>query len=145
MDRERISITVRGRYLGVLVLVIAQAIIGIIHVVFGFWIFSSIPNANGLLFVDYSSSTVYSIYTIIFGACALIFSAGLWIHKMHGWIGTVAILVFVVLADTLTLLNLPAVPGIPKFAAYGEITYSILVLTYLIQPHILAKYGIRAA
>ena len=58
--------------------------------------------------------------------------------------GTVAIAVFVIAADAFTLLDLPSVPGIPKFAGYGEITYSILLLLYLMQNYIRAKYKIRS-
>ncbi|HTY75430.1 MAG TPA: hypothetical protein VMD05_07690, partial [Candidatus Nanoarchaeia archaeon] len=60
-----------------------------------------------------------------------------------GWIGTFAVLLFVIAADSLTLLDLPSVPGIPKFACYGEITYSVIIMLYLMQAHVRKKYGIK--
>ena len=56
-----------------------------------------------------------------------------------GWFGTVFILLFVTIADTLTLLSLPSIPGIPRFAAVAEIVYSVILLLYLVQPQIRAK------
>jgi hypothetical protein len=35
---------------------------------------------------------------------------------------------------------LPSIPGIPKFAGFTEIAYSILVLGYLLQTRIRRKY-----
>jgi hypothetical protein len=37
-------------------------------------------------------------------------------------------LTFVIVADVLTLLNLPRIPGISKLAAAAEIGYSVFVL-----------------
>jgi hypothetical protein len=34
------------------------------------------------------------------------------------------------------MLNLPSVPGIPKFAGYGEIPYNTIILLYLGQKRI---------
>ncbi|NLF89487.1 hypothetical protein GX563_11785 [Candidatus Bathyarchaeota archaeon] len=39
---------------------------------------------------------------------------------------------FVIAADSLTLMNLPSVPGIPKAPAVVEIIYSIIVTGYLL-------------
>jgi len=73
---------------------------------------------------------IYSMYTVFFGLEALLFAFGLWIRKGWGWFGTVLTLTFVVIADALTLLNLPSISGFPKFAAVGEIVYSVIVLLY---------------
>ena len=74
---------------------------------------------------------IYSLYTISFGFLALLFAFGLWIGKDWGWFGTVLILTFVLVADALTLLDLPSISGIPKFAAPVEIIYSVIALLYL--------------
>jgi hypothetical protein len=70
------------------------------------------------------------------------FASLLWLQSRWGWVGTVAVSVFVIAADSLTLLNLPSIPGIPKFAGFGEITYSIIVIVYLLQAHIKIAYRI---
>ena len=119
-------------------------LVGFIHVVFGFWLLLA-PRAEpfALFGNGYFSSDIYSSYTIVFGLLTLIFSAGLWLEKRWSWVGTFAVLVFVIIADSLTLLDLPSVPGIPKFAGFGEITYSILVIIYMLQAHVRAKYKIQ--
>jgi hypothetical protein len=53
------------------------------------------------------------------------------VGKSWGWFGTVSTLLFVIVADALTLLNFPSVPGIPKLAAAAEIGYRVFVLLYL--------------
>jgi len=53
--------------------------------------------------------------------------------KKMGLLGTIGVSTFVVVADSLTVLDLPSVPGIPKFAAAFEITYSLLIVIYLLQ------------
>ncbi len=127
--RPRQLPTFRGRSLGVTALVGAQVLVGFIHVIFGFWLLSVAPD-------------VYSVYTVVFSLFTLVFAVGLWLQRSWGWVGTVAVAAFVIVADSLVLLDLPSVPGIPKFAGYGEIPYSILVLTYLIQRHVLMRFGI---
>jgi len=69
-----------------------------------------------------------------------VFAYGLWNGKKLGWIGTVAVSIFVVIVDSLTLLNLPSIPGIPKLAGFGEITYCVLILFYLSQARVRTKY-----
>jgi uncharacterized membrane protein (DUF2068 family) len=86
---------------------------------------------------------VYSIYTIAFSMLTILFAIPLWMQKRWGWIGTVAVALFVIIADSLTLLDLPSIPGIPKFAGFGEITYSVGLALYLLQSHIRAKYKIH--
>ena len=144
MTATRVPITYRGRSIGIVVLVAAQILVGFIHVVFGFWMISA-PRLEPFASIVGSSSTsdIYSIYTIIFSVLTLIFAAGLWLQKGWGWVGTVAVGAFVIVADSLTLLDLPSVPGIPKFAGFGEITYSILVIIYMLQTHVRAKYKIQ--
>jgi len=124
--------------------VAAQLLVGFIHVVFGFW-FLSAPRVTPFAGILGSSSgpDIYSVYTVAFGLLTLIFAAPLWLEKRWGWIGTVAVAVFVIVADSLALLDLPSVPGIPKFAGFGEITYSILIILYLSQAHVRAKYKIH--
>jgi uncharacterized membrane protein (DUF2068 family) len=117
----------RGRNFGITVLVVAQYIISVIHGSLGLVLFFASPD-------------VYSVYTIVFGVLVAVFAYGLWNGKKLGWIGTVAVSIFVIIVDSLTLLNLPSTPGIPKFAGFGEITYSVLILVYLLQAHVRANY-----
>jgi len=134
----------KGRALGIVALVASQVLIGFVHVLFGFWLLVASRGAPFVSVVGMTSASgIYSVYTSIFGFLTLLFAVPLWLQKRWGWVGTFAVLVFVVVADSLTLLDLPSIPGIPKFAGFGEITYSILVMVYLLQAHIRAKYKIR--
>jgi len=112
--------TIAGRCIGIVLLVFLQSLIGVIHFFFGLWLLSISMMDN-----------IYSLYTIFFGLATLLFAFGLWIGKDWGWFGTVSTLMFVLIADALKLLNLPSIPGIPKFAAVAEIIYSLIVLLYL--------------
>jgi hypothetical protein len=85
---------------------------------------------------------VYSSYTVVYGLLTTFFAYWVLVGKRGGWFGTVAVSLFVIIADVLTVLNLPSVPGIPKSAAFWEIPYSGLVLVYLIQEHVRAKYQV---
>lgn len=137
--------TYRGKNIGIVALVAAQLLVGFIHAVFGMRILSSSHVENFADVVGFSSGPdVYGVYTTAFGFLTLLFAAGLWLQKQWSWVGTAAVAVFVIAADSLTILNLPSIPGIPKFAGFGEITYSILVLVYLGQWHVRAKYRIVA-
>jgi hypothetical protein len=133
----------KGRSLGIIFLIGAQVLVGLIHVVFGSWLLGGarLGPSTGI-FGSSSSPDIYSVYTIVFGFLALLFAALLWLQKRAGWIGTFAILAFVIVADLLTLLNLPSIPGIPKFAGYGEITYSIIIILYLLKTSVRVKYAI---
>ncbi len=144
MSSNRAPPIFKGRSFGILILVAAQVLVGVIHVVFGFWLFSG-PRIQpfGLFDSLFFSNDVYAAYTILFGIFTLIFTSGLWMEKPGGWIGTTTVALFVIVADALTLLDLPSVPGIPKFAGYGEITYSLIMLLYLSQAQIRSKYKIR--
>jgi hypothetical protein len=134
----------KGRNLGIAVIVAAQVLVGVIHVIFGFWLLSSTPIGPfaGILGAS-SGPDIYSVYTIVFSLLTLGLAVPLWLQKRWGWAGTVAVLGFVIIVDSLTLLNLPSVPGIPKFAGFGEISYSVIVILYLLQAHIRAAYKIR--
>jgi heme A synthase len=128
------TITYKGRSLGILILVISQLIIGAIHAFFGLLLLAY----ENLSFLP--TTAVYDVYTFIFGILVLVFAVFIWQGKKVGWIGTVAVSLFVIAADSLTLLDLPSIPGIPKFAGFTEIAYSVLVLGYLLQTRIRKKY-----
>ena len=129
--------TYRGRTMGIVVLTAAQSFIGIVHVFFGIWLLSAGSSAS--IFSD-QPSLVYDIYTLVFGVLTLISAYGIWRGNRWGWLGSVAVSIFVIVADSLTLLDLPSIPGIPKFAGAGEIVYSLGVLLYLFQKHVRTKY-----
>jgi hypothetical protein len=119
--------TVKGRSLGITVLTAAQLLIGAIHVFFGCLLLAfenpSFPRAT----------VVYDVYTVVFGLLVLLFAVYIWQGKKVGWIGTVAVSLFVIVADSLTILDLPSIPGIPKVAGFFEIAYSVIVICYLSQ------------
>jgi hypothetical protein len=126
--------TIRGRSLGIIVLTAAQILIGFIHVFFGALLLAF--ETLTLL----STPIAYEFYTLSYGLMVLFFAVTFWQGKRAGWVGTVIVSLFVIAADVLTLLNLPSIPGIPKLPAFFEITYSLLIIFYLIQPHIKKKY-----
>ncbi|HEX7483183.1 MAG TPA: hypothetical protein VF350_06930 [Candidatus Bathyarchaeia archaeon] len=127
-------ITFKGRSLGIVILVVAQLIIGAIHAFFGLLLLAY----ENLSFLP--ATAVYDVYTFVFGLLALVFAVFIWQGKKVGWIGTVAVSLFVIAADSLTLLDLPSIPGIPKFAGFTEIAYSVLVVGYLLQTRVRRKY-----
>ena len=140
MKRSKGGVSVRGRFLGIAVLVVVQFIVGIIHVLFGFALLS-----GSFLVASYSvMPTVYTFYTLVYGWLTLFFTYLIWVGKRSGWIGTVAVSLFVILVDVLAVLDLSNVLGIPspKVTAIGEVPFSILVLVYLLQYHIRSKYNI---
>ena len=120
----------RGRFFGVAVLVAAQYAIGALH--FG----------AGLALLVLGTPDIYRVYTVVFSVLVTVFAYGLWRNKRIGWVGTVAVSIFVIAADSLALLDVPTIPGIPKFAGFGEITYSVIAVVYLLQRHVRAKYRI---
>jgi hypothetical protein len=138
MNSARSFPTIRGRTTGIFSLTVVQFLIGGIHVFFGLWLLTATGNFNILQ----EPTQIYNIYTLTFGLLVVLFTYGIWMDKSWGWIGTVATLLFVTLVDALTLLNLPSIPGIPKFAVGTEIVYSLLVLLYLSQRHVRTKYKI---
>ena len=137
MNNKRNDITFRGRYLGVIVLAVVQYIVGIIHISFGLIMLSGNFSMNSSLI----TSTIYSLYTLVYGILTFVFTYLFWKGKRLGWIGTIMVSLFVILADTLTVLNLLSVLGIPKIAAIGEIPFSTLIIFYLLQNHVRSKYN----
>ncbi|MGD6933925.1 MAG: hypothetical protein ACQCN5_06960 [Candidatus Bathyarchaeia archaeon] len=87
-------------------------------------------------------SIVYDIYTLAFGPLTLLFTVMIWQGKKLGWAGTIAISVFVIIVDSLTIFNLPSISGIPKFAAAGEIPYSVFLVFYLLLPRVRKKFRV---
>ena len=134
------AVTYRGRSLGIIVLTAAQLLVGVIHVFFGLWLLIAGSLADSAFSAQ--SPLVYSVYTLVFGLLTLVFTVGIWLSTNWGWIGTFAVSMFVIVADALTLVNLPSIPGIPPSAAGVEIIYSLLVLLYLSQTHVRIKYKI---
>jgi hypothetical protein len=129
--------SVKGRNIGIALLFAIQLIIGIIHVVFGAWLLVASNNFSSIAF---GLGYIYNLYTLVYGLLTSVFAFGLWFGKNWGWYGTLAVGFFVIVADSLTILNLPSIPGIPKIAGFGEIPYSILVVAYLLQSHIRTRY-----
>jgi hypothetical protein len=116
-----------GRSVGVAALTAAQLLIGLIHIVSGALLFAYKD------FMHLPATVAYDIYTLAYGIAVLVFAVYFWKGKRVGWVGTLAVSAFVIAADTLTLLNLPSVPGIPKAPAVAEIIYSIIVIGYLLK------------
>ena len=131
-------ITYRGRYLGLSVLVIIQIINGLIHTISGLVLIlgSRIPMTSST-----NEPLVFSIYTLTFGILTIFFTVLLWKGKRWGWIGTILISFFVIIADTLTILDLVTFLGIIKTAGIGEIPYCMVIIFYLIQNHIISEYN----
>jgi len=133
MNNSRVPLW-KGRNIGIVALTAVQLLVGFIHAGFGLWL---------LAYPSIDASGVFSLYTFVFGVLTLIFAVGLWLEKPWGWVGTVAVALFVIAADSLALLNLPSVPGIPKLAGAGEIPYSLIVVGYLTQTRIRKKNKIN--
>ena len=129
------SLTYKGRSFGIIVLTAAQLLIGTIHLVIGLALLAAQLSAG-------TGSLAYAVYTVLFGALIVVFAGLIWRSKKAGWVGTVAVSLFVITADTLTVLGLSSVPGIPSFAAPTEIGYSLLVIIYLSLPHVRKKFGV---
>lgn len=115
-------------------LTLAQLLIGGIHVLFGLLLLFS----ENLSFLQ--ATAAYDIYTLVFGLLVLLFAIFVWQGKKAGWVGTVAVSLFVIVADSLALLDLPSIPGIPKFAGFTEIGYSVVVVVYLCGGNVRKKY-----
>jgi hypothetical protein len=127
-------IAYKGRSLDIVILTVAQIIIGAIHAVFGLLLLSF----ENLSFIQ--ASVAYDIYTFVFGLLVLVLAFFIWLCKQLGWVGTVVVSLFVIVADSLAFLDLPSIPGIPKFPAITEIAYSLLIVFYLLQLGIGKKY-----
>ena len=116
----------KGKFVGLLILVVLQFLVGAIHAVIGL----------GLIF-GMSGEFVYSVYTLLYGIFTVIFAYGLWVGSKSGWIGTLLVSIFVIVVDVSELLNMPLIAGVPRSAAFGEIFYSLVILLYLLQPKII--------
>ena len=122
--------------MGIVVLTLAQIFIGFIHVFSGFWLLASELGVNSQV------SIPYDVYTLVFGLLVLAFAVLIWQQKRLGWLGTMAVSLFVIVADALTLLDLPSILGIPKAPALAEIAYSILVTCYLFMRHVRKNFSL---
>jgi hypothetical protein len=94
-------------------------------------------------FAGLQATVAYDVYTLFFGLLFLVFAVFIWQGKKLGWVGTVAVSLFVIVVDSLTLLDLPSIPGVPKFAGLTEIAYSIVIIVYLCSGGIRKKYLLR--
>lgn len=129
--------TYKGRSLGIVSLTIVQLLIGGIHILFG---------ALLLTFEDFNfirATISYDIYTIVFGLLVTVFAFLIWQGNKLGWAGTISVSVFVSIADALTLLNLPSIPGIPKAPALAEIAYSSIIILYLSRKKIMQHFDLN--
>jgi hypothetical protein len=133
MSGKREPISYKGRNLGIITLTVAQLLIGTIHLLIGLGLLAAKMLNN-------QGSVAYDVYTIAFGSLVLVFAVFIWQGKKAGWIGTYAVLLFVIVADALVVLGLPSIPGIPSFAAPTEIGYSVIVIIYLSLPHVRRKF-----
>jgi hypothetical protein len=104
-----------------------QILIGVIHFSFGALLLAY-ENTSNL-----QATLAYDVYTIVVGLLTVWFAVFIWQGKRVGWIGTIAVSFFVIVADLLTLLDLPSIPGIPKSAGAIEIIYSTIVIAYLLS------------
>ena len=139
MKKPPKTITVRGRFLGIAILVAIQLINGIIHTFSGLALLlgSYIPIASSS-----NSPSILSFYTLTCGILTIVFTYLLWKGKRLGWIGSVATLSFVIIADILTIFDLISFLCVVKTAGIGEIPYCIIIIIYLIQDHVRSKYRI---
>ncbi len=125
MNRHPELPTYKGRSIGIVILTTAQLLIGGIHVFFGVLLLA-FENLNFI-----QATIAYDVYTVVFGVLVAVFAFLIWHGKKAGWVGTISVLVFVSVADTLALLDLPSIPGIPKAPALAEIAYSLIIILYL--------------
>jgi len=131
--RNPVTVTYKGRSIGILVFTVAQLFIGAIHALLG-----GLLIAFGLSV--FQATEAYNVYTLVFGLSVMVFAVFIWQGKKEGWIGTIAVSLFITSADALTVAKLPSIPGIPKFAPPIEIGYSMLVIIYLCLPHVRRKF-----
>lgn len=127
--------TYKGRTMGIVILTAVQILVGTIHTIFGFLLFAFEPSF-------FQPTVAYNFYTVIFGFLVLVLAVLIWQSKKIGWIGTIAVSIFVTMVDLLAVLNLPTIPGIPKFAAPTEIGYSVLIMSYLSLSHVRKIFSI---
>ena len=138
MEKPIEKIKVRGRFLGVFILSIVQCVFGVIHMFFGLSML-----LGSFSVASYSiTPIVYSVYTLVYGCLTFVFTYFIWKGKRLGWIGTLAVSLFVITADALVVLSVFNFLGIPDIAGLGEIPYSLVIIIYLLQKHIRIEYGI---
>ena len=133
MSAKRELVTYKGRSIGILVFTLAQLLIGAIHIFVGLLLL-----ASDISF--FYASIIYDIYTVIFGLLTLVFAVFIWRGKKVGWTGSITVSIFVIVADMLTVLNLPSIQGIPMFAPPVEIPYSLFIILFLSQRSVRRKY-----
>jgi len=133
------KVNIKGRPIGIFAVTIIQALTGVIHTFFGAILLlgSYVPLASSS-----PSPTIFNTYTLVYGTLTTFFAYLFWKGKRIGWIGTIAVTLFVIVVDTLALFDLFNVLGILKSATIGEIIYSLFILLYLIQDHVRLKYNI---
>ena len=139
MKKPDRAVTYRGRFLGIGILTGIQVINGLIHTFFGLVL---VLGTYISMAVSSNATSVFSFYTLIYGILTLFFTYLLWNGKRLGWIGTIVVALFVIIADSLTVIDLLTFLGIIKTAAIVEIPYSLVSVLYLIQNHVRTKYGI---
>ena len=101
MNNAHPPVEYKGRSLSIVFLIAAQVLVGLIHVVFGFWLLTATwISASVGIFGSSSAPDIYSVYTIVFGFLTLLFAVLLWLQKREGWVGTFAVLIFVIAADS---------------------------------------------
>ena len=133
MSYKREPITYKGRSIGIIVFTSLQLLIGAIHALSGILLIASGESV-------WQATEAYNVYTTVFGLLVMVFAVFVWQGKKEGWIGTIAVSVFITIADLCRVLNLPSIPGIPSFAPPVEIAYSIIVIIYLSLPHVRRKF-----
>jgi hypothetical protein len=122
--------TVYGKSLGIAILTGLQLLIGLIHLLFGLRL---------LAYEDLSAlpaTAVYGSYTFMFGVLVIVFAYGIWLSKKVGWFGTIAVSVFVIIADSSAFLGSPIIPGTPVSPAAAEICYSSILIAFLLRGRI---------
>ncbi len=83
----------------------------------------------------------YDFYTLVFGLLVITFAYGLWQGRKWGWVGTVVVSVFVIIADSTAVLGAPFVAGTPPGPAAVEITYSLILISYLLLRRVRGQFG----
>jgi hypothetical protein len=131
--------TYKGRFLGITIIVAIQFIYGIIHTFFGFM---SLLGENILLPSSSSALLIYNYYTLALGIYTVLFTYFLWKEKQIGWIGTVAVGLFVIMVYILVLFEFLKIPRIINLTAIAGIIFNVLILTYLLQNHVRTKYHV---
>ena len=137
----------RGEFLGLFFLAIAQFLMGAIHVVAGIFLLRA-PYVFSSTFPVTEITPIFGVYTFLYGLLTLIFAYGLWTGNRWGWIGTIILcMIFIIMASSTLLLT--EIRGVPIFTRRIDIermhiidvTYTFVVLLYLIQPHIKRSFS----